>query len=164
MFGDILLGAYSIILSGQMGLKCNCKTLCRISINFFNLISQYRRFGLTYVNYTTLERFPKSSSTWFAEFASNNKNFGAQAEKSILGFVYREDSLEIQILQIISFAVIAGLLLLLLRTFSNNLDSSPAPVLQKATRNASGGKGVSYFEIDQTCTGDQEADKFVDGC
>ena len=45
------------------------------------------RFGLNYVNYTSLARIPKRSAGWYRDYVTTNKYFGGRSR-------YREDAEE----------------------------------------------------------------------
>lgn len=51
------------------------------------MLIEHRRFGLTYVNFTTLERFPKASALWYSKFAAENADFGLKTPTNYLNLL-----------------------------------------------------------------------------
>ena len=106
------------------------------------------RFGLNYVNYTSLERIPKLSAGWYREYVSKNQYFGGRNRflqhntddsnnESILPSASPEDF----ILLLLIFVGVISLLVILLHKDN-----------KQATDRA--GRSSMYIELDQSVRGD----------
>lgn len=122
------------------------------------------RFGMTYVNFTTLERFPKASFQWFSDFAANNKMFGTCNMGKSKGIIDYMETMydQLGLVQIVTLVITAIVMLALCVTMIQRRRGTWARMVPQITEAMTRKRtnGVQYFEIGRD-EEDAEASDFM---